>query len=645
MKLYLAEKPSLGRAIASALPKPHKKGDGCIYVSNGDVVSWCIGHVLEQAEPEAYDKSLKKWSLGPLPILPEKIAKGWKLVPKQATRKQFSIIKKLIKKAGHIIHCGDPDREGQLLVDEVINHVGISKQIQSKLQRCLINDLNQSAIKKSLANLKPNHDFSALSISALARSRADWLYGLNLTRAYTLQAQTVGFKGVVSIGRVQTPILGLIVKRDYEIEQFTPVTYFEVFAHISINKDSPLILAKWKPSDACSPFLDSEGRVLSKALAENVLTRIHGKSALVAKVENKNKKQSAPLPYNLSSLQIDAAKRYNLSAKMVLDTCQALYEKHKLITYPRSDNRYLPLEHHKQAAKVLEAIEKNTELKALCKGANLALKSKAWDNAKISAHHAIIPTDNAANFSSLSPPEKQIYTLISRQYLCQFYPAWEYTDGKIEFRISGGLFISKARTTTMSGWKEVLNPNANENTEDNRLPQLTEGQTLVCAKGELIEKLSKAPQYFTDATLLAAITGIARYVSDLDIKKVLRETDGLGTEATRANIIELLFKRHFIQRKGKLIQATEAGKGVINSLPESMTLPDMTAQWELKLNAISLRQCNYQAFMTSLETQLTQLLDHAIQTKPNALQDIKQNNYPKKSKRSVKHKRKTSVKA
>jgi len=646
MKLYLAEKPSLGRAIAAGLPKPHRKSDGCIWVGDGDVVSWCIGHLLEQAEPEAYDKRFKKWQLDHLPILPDNQASGWKLLAKSNTRKQFTILKKLIKQATYIVHCGDPDREGQLLVDEVINHVGVSKTVKENLQRCLISDLNLPAVKKSLVDLKPNHEFAALSISALARSRADWLYGINLTRTYTLQAQKVAFKGVVSIGRVQTPLLGLVVRRDQEIDAFVSKPFYEVLAHIDAPNQSKFS-AKWQPSEACSAYQDSEGRVINKALAKNVVTRIAKQKALVKAIEHKVKKQAPPLPYSLSVLQIDAAKRLGLSAKQVLDVCQSLYETHKLITYPRSDNRYLPKAHFQQSSQIISAISNNTDLKSLCDNADTKIKSKAWNDAKTGAHHGIIPTEGKVRSERLSRVEQQVYRLIAQQYLCQFYPHWVYSDGRIDLTIAGGLFVCKARHTIDDGWKSVfatVKTAAEKNTIDASIeafPKLEVGQFLLCEQGELVEKQTQAPKPYTDATLLAAMTGISRYVSDPEIKKVLKETDGLGTEATRASIIELLFKRQFLQRQGKQIRATASGKGVVNSLPESMTLPDMTAQWESMLDKISHREHNYADFMNPLQQTITDLIHHATQQLPTALRGLKQTGFKAKAKGQGKTKRKS----
>jgi len=643
MKLFIAEKPSLGRAIAAALPKPHSKSDGHIKAGNGDIVSWCIGHLLEQAEPDAYDPGYKKWQMEHLPILPS----SWKLSPISRTRKQFSILKKLIKQADQIVHCGDPDREGQLLVDEVIDHVGVKKTVKMNIQRCLISDLNLPSVKKSLSDLKANKDFAALSISALARSRADWLYGINMTRAYTLQGQKVGFSGVVSVGRVQTPLLGLVVRRDQEIDAFSSAPYFDVIAHVTdLQSNVPVepFLAKWQPSEACLPYMDSEGRVLNKALAENVVSRIKSQLAKVTKVENKHKKQAAPLPYNLSALQIDAAKRYGLSAKSVLDTCQSLYEKHKAITYPRSDNRYLPVAHFQQALKVINAISLNSGLNTECGEANVSIKSKAWNDAKTGAHHAIIPTMAQFKKGLLSKPEQQIYELISRQYLGQFYPHWEYIDSLVELTIVGGKFITKARHTKVQGWKKLTARVKSEaftlqDRENKVTPNVKLGQELHCERGELIEKETQAPAAYTDATLLSAMTGISRYVSNPEIKKILKETDGLGTEATRANIIELLFKRQFLQRQGKQIKSTPAGRGLINSLPESMTLPDMTAQWESVLDKVSLREHNYDDFMNPLQATITGLIGYANNNLPTALKGIKQNRPARKKGRSKPYKK------
>ena len=623
MKLYIAEKPSLGRAIADVLPKPHRKADGCIYVGNGDCVSWCIGHLLEQAEPEAYDPAFKKWQLEHLPILPER----WKLKPKPKTRSQLAVLRKLIKDADKLVHAGDPDREGQLLVDQVIDHLGVKGQKKASIQRCLINDMNPSAVKKALEQLRPNTDFVPLSVSALARTRADWLYGINMTRAYTIQGRKVGYDGLLSVGRVQTPVLGLVARRDEEIEKFASKPFYEVFACLKTDK-AETFKAKWQPSEACEPYQDEDGRVLAKGLAENVIARIGGQPGSVIRVENKKKTQAPPLPYSLSALQIDAAKRFGMSAKAVLDVCQKLYEQHKLITYPRSDSRYLPNDHHRQASAVLDAIAATSvSLRRAVSGADATLKSKAWNDSKVDAHHAIIPTLKKGAGDKLGTQESKIYELIARQYLFQFYPKHEYSDARVDVEIAGGLFVAKARQTLLPGWKTLMGKSDRSDNDDEvpqlTLPDLQKGDSLLCEKGELVEKQTQPPKYFTDATLLAAMTGIARFVTDVEIRKILKETDGLGTEATRAGIIELLFKRDFLRRQGKQIHATDAGRGLIRSLPEVATTADMTARWESELNAISERNSSYQHFMGPLVTSLSLFIDQSKASLPEGLKGVK----------------------
>ncbi|OCG78560.1 DNA topoisomerase III [Gilliamella sp. Nev6-6] len=610
-RLFIAEKPSLARAIADVLPKPHQKGNGFIKASNGDIVSWCIGHLLEQATPEIYDPKYKKWVMSDLPIVPEK----WILMPKDNTKKQFNILVDLINAADQIVHAGDPDREGQLLVDEVLNYCQLPPSKRKAIQRCLISDLNASAVEKSLQQLRNNQDFIPLSTSALARARADWLYGINMSRLCTIVGQKNGYRGVLSIGRVQTPILGLVVRRDLEIAQFVPKPFYEVFAVLQ-TKDNETFKAKWQPSEACAPYQDEEGRVLVKKLAENVCQRIKGKPGTIDKVSNKKKELAPPMPFNLSALQIEMARKNGLSAQDVLDICQSLYEKHKLITYPRSDCRFLPEDHLKQIMGVKSAIENNCpELETAIDQANFTLRSKAWNNKKVEAHHAIIPTLRKTKMTNLSDNEKAVYQVIATQYLAQFYPAYKYAELQIDVDIQGGKFIAKANQMLDEGWKILFrNKNYQTDADDNETNGLLtklvkKGETVQCVDTELLSKETQPPRAFTDATLLSAMTGIARFVKDPEIKKILRETDGLGTEATRAGIIELLFKRQFLTRQGKTIRSTDVGKNLILSLPDIMSMPDMTAHWELQLDEISKKEFSYQQFMHQLNLSLLELVN------------------------------------
>lgn len=608
MRLFIAEKPSLARAIADVLPKPHRRGDGYIACGNDQVVTWCVGHLLEQAQPDSYDSRYARWNLADLPIIPDK----WRLQPRPSVAKQLKVIEGLLQQASVVVHAGDPDREGQLLVDEVLDYLQLPAEKRQQVQRCLINDLNPAAVERAVSRLRENREFIPLCVSALARARADWLYGINMTRAWTLLGRNAGYDGVLSVGRVQTPVLGLVVRRDEEIENFVPKDYFEVKAHIVTPKEERFV-ASWIPSDACEPWQDDEGRLLHRPLADHVLERINGKPAWVTGYNDKRESEMAPLPFSLSSLQIEAAKRFGLSAQTVLDCCQRLYETHKLITYPRSDSRYLPDEHFAGRHAVLNAIQAHQPDVSLPADFNADQKNRCWDDKKVDAHHAIVPTARASKVN-LSDNEANIYGLIARQYLMQFCPDAVFRKCVIDLDIGGGRFVAKARFLAEAGWRALLGSKERDEENDGTpLPVVSKGDELLCERGEVLAKQTQPPRPFTDATLLSAMTGIARFVQDKELKKVLRATDGLGTEATRAGIIELLFRRTFLVKKGRYIHSTEAGRALIHALPEMAARPDMTAHWESTLTRISEKACRYDEFMQPLVSTLIGLIGEARQ--------------------------------
>ncbi|CAH0533849.1 DNA topoisomerase 3 [Vibrio stylophorae] len=623
--LYIAEKPSLARAIALVLPKPHKNHQGYIEVGNGDRVTWCVGHLLEQAMPEQYDERYKKWQLQDLPIMPAQ----WQLVVKKGTRQQLTVIRQLLKEATQIIHAGDPDREGQLLVDEVLSYCRLSQQKKQQAQRLLISDLNPSAVRQALTKLRSNQEFVPLSVSALARSRADWLYGMNMSRAYTLLGQQFAYRGVLSVGRVQTPVLGLVVRRDLERAHFQPVDYFQVDA--LIDCDTQQVKARWQPSEACARWQDAAGHVLSRQLAENVCQRIQGQMATVQDCQDKTSKQAVPLPYSLSALQIDAAKRYQMSAADVLSICQQLYEKHQVITYPRSDCRYLPQSHWPMRQQVCSAISGHaTDLQQLVHVADLDVKSRAWQDSKVGAHHAIIPTAKVA--VNLNGQEQKIYQLVARQYLMQFFPAATFAERRLDFNISGGLFVAKAKVQVDPGWRQCLlrashQPSqvVDEGEVTVDLPKLSIGAQYPCIDQQLQSLQTEPPAAFTDASILQAMTGIARFVQDPLLKAVLRETDGLGTEATRASILQTLFDRQLLLKEGKQIHASPAGHALIAALPEWASFPDMTAKWEQQLQLMTEKQVSYQQFMGQLTEQVSEMMAQVKQAPaPEALKQLAQ---------------------
>ena len=570
---------------------------------------------MEQEEPDAYDPAFKTWKLEHLPIVPLQ----WKLKPRKGVRDQLMVIGKLLKRADIIVNAGDPDREGQLLVDEVLDYLKLTAGRKKEVRRLLVSDLNPAAIARALEKMRSNQEFVPLAVSALARSRADWLYGINLTRACTVLGRRAGFNGLLSIGRVQTPILGLVARRDQEIENFQPKPYFEVFATLVPAGDEHF-KAKWIPSESCQPWMDEEGRVLDRRLAQNVVDRVTKKPGIVTRIEDKRGKETPPLPYSLSALQIDAARLLKVDAKTVLDSCQRLYEQ-KLITYPRSDCRYLPEEHFYEAPQVLATVRHNAC--GLAKAVDQSLperKTSAWNDKKVGAHHGIIPTSRRADLERLSESDRKMYGLIARQYVAQFYPDHTFRKRSVDVEIEKGLFRASSRQTVAEGWKALFQPDkqtardANTSSTQNAfLPELTKGERLQCQEAELVEKQTQPPKPFNDASLLSAMTGIARFVENKDIRKILRETDGLGTEATRASIIELLFKRQFLERKGRNIHASSTGRALIQALPKKMTTPDMTARWESSLNDIVERKGSYAAFMGTLDHELRALLQQTMQ--------------------------------
>jgi len=609
MRLYIAEKPSLGRAIAAALPAPHQQGQGWIRCGQGAdacTVSWCVGHLLEPAEPGQYDPRWKKWRREDLPLVPEK----WKLAPRASVSQQLDTLKSLMRKAEVIIHAGDPDREGQLLVDEVIRYAGI----QCPVERILINDLTPSAVAKAIGSPQDNRRFRRLSHSALARQRADWLYGINLTRFYTLSYQQQGQDGVFSVGRVQTPVLGLVVSRDNAIEHFEAKPFFRIEASCHATEEQApqdLFVARWVPPEAMRDHLDEEGRLLDREIAQQIAAAVQGRPGKITEARFRDRKELPPLPLSLSALQIEAGRLFRMGAKDVLDTAQNLYERHQLITYPRSDCRYLPEGHFDQRQGVIEAIRRVTpELAAASEAADLTRRSAAWNDKKVDAHHAIIPTARQSGSGRLSDTEQNIYGLISRYYLMQFSANAIHREGRLGLKIGEHDFRATETAIAEPGWKqlEIRQREDKQETAKAPLPRLSVNAPILCESAAISERRTQPPQPFTDATLLSAMTNIARFVSDPELRKTLRETDGLGTEATRAAIIDTLFRREYLVRDKRHIRSTLKGRALIGSLPESVSTPDMTAVWEATLEQIRSGEGDPRRFLTDLQAQIRQLV-------------------------------------
>jgi len=603
MKLFIAEKPSLAQAIAAGIGVG-KKSDGYISLNGGkEIVTWCYGHILEQLSPNEYAEKYRAWRMEDLPIIPSL----WKLKVKPDAAKQFKIVRELISKATTIVNAGDPDREGQLLVDEVLDYVGNKKPVQ----RILLNALDEKTVRQALKDLKDNDEFQGLKNAALGRSRADWLIGMNLSRAYTIRARQVGCEGV-SVGRVMTPTMALVVRREDEIGKFKPVTYYAVKA-IFANKVGE-IPATWQMSDN-APSLDSEGRLLDKKVAENLLARLNalvGMQGKIIRVKEKIKTENQRLPYSLSTLQIEAGKRYGYSPQTVLDTMQTLYEK-KLTTYPRSDCEYLPENQFADSKEILGHLKDLPDFSDLVRNADTSIHSKAWNDKKISAHHAIIPTRIKAAFEKLNAVEQNLYVMVSQAYLAQFYPVYEYKATTVNISFAGEKFVGKGKLVTKLGWKTIYKNVAKSESEEEEsiLPPVKENESVKYDSGKIVEKTTKPPTRFTPSTLLQAMKEIYKYVKDDALKAELKECSGIGTEATRAGIIEKLQDNGFLELAGKFFAPTEKARMAVKILPEEMIFPDTTAVWERELEEVATGKETFDEFYRKQLRDLAKLLDKA----------------------------------
>lgn len=613
MRVFIAEKPSLGKAIAAVLPGPQQRHKTHIELGEANVVVWCAGHILEPFYPEDYDAALKRWMLDALPIEPD----TWQLKVVPRSRDLYKTIKRFAKDATVIVHAGDPDREGQLLVDEVLEHIGLDVPVK----RLLISDLNPAAVKRSLGRLENNGDYAGLRDAALGRSRADWLYGLNLTRLYTVLGRAGGYNALLSVGRVQTPILGLVVRRDLEIEAFTSKPFYTLKARISAQAGQ--FDAHWVPA---AQYQDADGRVIHREPVEHCASQLVGSHGVVESVKTRHKKEAPPLPFSLPELQKVAARRRGLSPKETLEIAQSLYEKHQVVTYPRSDCAYLPQDHWNEAAEVCDAIAQSAgnghALYPMIDAVDLLHRGKCWNDKKITAHHAIIPTKKGTSLATLTKDERWVYEQVAYRYLLQFCVDREYDQTDVAVRITGATseeyFTARGRVETESGWtatSTVLSstevdaqPAAAEPDEAVSLPVLAGGETVQCDTCDLVEKKTSPPKRFTEATLLDAMTGISRFVQDPAVKQTLKETDGLGTPATQAAIIDTLFARGYLEKRQKRVYSTPLGRDMIHALPEPVTLPDMTAWWEQQLAEVEKGELTLKRFMDGVAGSIRTLI-------------------------------------
>jgi len=577
MKLFIAEKPSMAAEIAKCLPGPMIRKDGYIETGGG-IVTWVFGHILQQAEPGEYDEKYKKWRVADLPIIPTE----WKLLVTASCKKQFAIIKELLGKASEIVHAGDPDREGQLLVDEVLDYTGNEKPVQ----RIIVNALDEKTIKKALVALRDNKDFFNLNQSALARSRADWLVGMNLSRAFTLAAQGAGHDVTFPIGRVKTPTLALVVRREREIKEFDKADYFLIKA--DIKHENGEFKAAWKPQET-QLGRDKEGRLVDPVITKALINKLCSckEPAQIVACETLEKREPQRLPFSLSALQVLAGRKYGYDPQAVLTGAQGLYEK-KYTSYPRSDCDFLPESQQTDAPAILGNLRNihEADLSAWSAKADPTIKSRAWNDKKITAHHAIIPTEVPCKIEGLNEVERNLYFLIAQAYIAQFYPVHVYNQTRVEIKHAGEDFTATGRVIVTMGWKEIYGAEGKEDEDEDSktLPAMEQGDEAEFLRAIAEKKTTKPPGRFTSSTLLQAMKEIHKYVKNPELRKNLKDVAGIGTEATRASIIKELTTRGFLKEAKRYLYPTDAAYLLIDSLPDELTYPDSTAIWEIIFN-------------------------------------------------------------
>ncbi|PFY93146.1 DNA topoisomerase III [Bacillus pseudomycoides] len=583
--VVIAEKPSVARDIARVL-KCDKKGNGYLE-GNKYIVTWALGHLVTLADPESYDVKYKKWNLEDLPMLPERL----KLTVIKQTGKQFNAVKsQLIRKdVTEIIVATDAGREGELVARWIIDKVKINKPIK----RLWISSVTDKAIKDGFANLKPGKAYENLYASAVARSEADWYIGLNATRALTTR-----FNAQLNCGRVQTPTVAIIAGREDEIKNFKAQTYYGIEAQTTEK-----LKLTWQDAKG-------NGRSFDKAKIDTIVKKLDKQNATVTEIEKKQKKSFAPGLYDLTELQRDANKIFGYSAKETLNIMQKLYEQHKVLTYPRTDSRYISSDIVGTLPERLKACGVGEYRPLAHKILNKPIKStKAFvDDSKVSDHHAIIPTESYVNFSAFTDKERKIYDLVVKRFLAVLFPAFEYEQLTLRTKIGDETFVARGKTILHSGWKEVYenrfeDDDAVEDLKEQILPRIEKGDTLSVKLIAQTSGQTKPPARFNEATLLSAMENPTKYMDTQNkrLADTLKSTGGLGTVATRADIIDKLFNSFLIEKRGKDIHITSKGRQLLDLVPEELKSPTLTAEWEQKLEAIAKGKLKKEIFISEMK--------------------------------------------
>src|SRR5947199_8572800 len=593
--LVVAEKPSVGRDLAGALPGKFEKDEGFLE-SDEYVITWAVGHLVQLAEPEDYDERFKKWRMADLPIVPDE----FKLRARdKKAEKQLKVIHKLLKRddVDRIVNACDAGREGELIFAYIYETSGVDKPVE----RLWISSMTKQAIREGFEQLRPGEQLRRLEAAARSRSEADWLVGMNATRAATIRGRAwVG--GVVSLGRVQTPTLALMVKREREIQAFVPGPYWLVHAQFD-----PRYEGLW--------FEGDETRLKEAKRAEEIAAKVSGAEGTVESVERKEQSERAPLLYDLTSLQRDANRRFGFSARRTLQAAQSLYENKKAITYPRTSSRWLSgdlVPQLKPTAGTLEPIGEYAAAARYVLALGQLPLGRVVNDAKVDDHHAIIPTDVDHDVDTFSPDERRVFDLVARRFLAVFHPPARYARTTVVTPVEEERFRTRGKVTLEAGWRGVYGllseadqqaarQDEDAENESAELPTLQQGQAVKCTAAEVEAKETRPPPRYTEATLLSAMETAGKLIDDEELREAMKER-GLGTPATRAETIETLIRREYVERVRKDLQATPKGLQVITMLESHpLTSPELTGGWEKRLADIEHGSGDRGAFMKEIE--------------------------------------------
>ncbi len=588
--LILAEKPSVARDIASVLGRPARK-EGFMEVEKY-IVTWALGHLAELAEPEDYDPRLKKWSLDSLPIIPE----GFLIKPNNKTIAHFKLLKRLLnrKDVKMVINACDAAREGEL----IFRYIYYLARCSKPFKRLWLSENTPAAVQKAFDNLLEGSVMDALAAAAMARSQADWLVGLNATRAFTKV-----HKCFYSVGRVQTPALALLVNREKEIRAFIPQVYYELWG-IFVAPDGKTYRGRWFQGDI-KTFVNA-------GQAESIKQKVVHKAGNVISAENNTLVHPAPALYNLNDLQRDANTRYGLPASGTLELAQSLYEKKKLLTYPRTESRHLTQMMVETLSERLEALAAHRDYQLIINSDSFGeITAEAVDDHKVSDHHAIIPTAACPDFTKLSDGEQLIYDLVARRFLANFFPPAVDEKMIVITAVEEHTFISTAITEKEPGWRRVYAGEAKPADDEEKLPELHPGAEVQMSDAQVIEKKTKPPSRYTDSSLLAVLEDIGRLIPDGEMKKTIKQAGGLGTPATRAAIIERLIQVGYVRREGKKLIPTEKGESLIDVAPDEIKSPELTARWEGCLKEIEQGKAAPDRFISDIKALVVKIIEEA----------------------------------